>query len=105
MKLNNQTIVVVGGSSGIGLATAKAAYTEGASVIIVGRSQDRLNQAGAEIGSGVRGVQADVEDEVSVEAAFAEIGRFDHLFISAQDAAIAPLAETTKDKMNRGLAV
>jgi len=98
MKFSNQTVVIVGGSSGIGLATAKAAYVEGASVVIVGRSQERLNQASAEIGSGVHGVQADVEDEASVEAAFAKIGTFDHLFISAQDAATAPLSETTKDE-------
>ncbi len=46
----------------------------------------------------MRAIQADVEEEASVEAAFAEIGHFDHLFISAQDAATAPLSETTKDK-------
>lgn len=97
MKLNQQTIVIVGGSSGIGLATAKAAYAEGASIVIVGRSKDRLNQARTEIGKGVRGVKADVEEETSVEAAFAEIGQFDHLFISAQNAATAPLSETTID--------
>lgn len=99
MKFNQQTIVVVGGSSGIGLATVKAAYAKGASVIIVGRSQERLDRVSAEIGSGVSGIQADVEDEASVEAAFARIGQFDHLFISAQDVATAPLLETTKDKL------
>lgn len=99
MKLNQKTIVVVGGSSGIGLATAKAAYAEGASIVIVGRSQERLNQASSEIGDGVQSIQADVEDEASVEAAFNKIGTFDHLFISAQDAATAaPLSEITKDK-------
>ncbi len=98
MKFSNQTLVVVGGSSGIGFATAKAASAEGAFIVVVGRSQDRLNQASAEIGGGVRGIQADVEEEASVEAAFAEIGQFNHLFISAQDAATAPLSETTKNK-------
>jgi NAD(P)-dependent dehydrogenase (short-subunit alcohol dehydrogenase family) len=98
MKLNQKIIVVVGGGSGIGLATAKAAYAEGASVVIVGRSQERLNQASGEIGNGVQSIQADVEDEASVEAAFNKIGTFDHLFISAQDAATAPLSEMTKDK-------
>lgn len=98
MKFSNQIVVVVGGSSGIGFATTKAAHAEGASVVIIGRSQERLNQAGAEIGSGARGIQADVEEEASVEAAFAEIGQFDHLFISAQDAATAPLSDITKDK-------
>lgn len=67
-------------------------------MVIVGRSQERLNQASAEIGSGARGIPADVEEEASVEAAFAQIGQFDHLFISAQDAATAPLSEITKDK-------
>ncbi len=98
MKFSNQIVVLVGGSLGIGLATAKAAHAEGASVVIVGRSQDRLDQASAQIGSRARGIQADVEQEASVKAAFSEIGQFDHLFISAQDAATAPLSETTKDK-------
>lgn len=98
MKFSHQTVVIVGGSSGIGLATAKAAHAEGAFVVIVGRSQERLNRAIAEIGSRVQAVEADVEDEASVDIAFTKIERFDHLFISAQDAATAPLIETTKDK-------
>lgn len=99
MKFSNQTVVVVGGSSGIGFATAQAAHAQGASVILVRRSLDRLQQASAAIGSQVREVQADVEDESSVEAAFGEIGSFNHLFISAQDATTSSLAETTKDKL------
>ena len=58
-----------------------------------------MEQARTEIGSEVRGVLADVEEEASVEAAFVEIGSFNHVFISAQDAATAPLVETTKDKL------
>jgi len=99
MKFDNQTVVIVGGSSGIGFATAKAAQTQGASVVLVGRSLERLHQASADIGSQVRVVQADVEDESSVAAAFAEIERLDHLFISAQDATTAPLAKTTKEQL------
>ena len=98
MTLKAKRIVIVGGSSGIGLATAKAAYAKDASVVIMGRSQERLNQASAEIGDGVENRQIDVEDEASVKAAFAEIGMLDHLFVSATIAATAPLAETTKDK-------
>lgn len=99
MNFSNQTVVIVGGSSGIGFATAKAAHAQGASVILVGRSFDRLQQASAAIGSQVREVQTDIEDESSVEAAFGKIGRFNHLFISAQDATTSSLAETTKDKL------
>lgn len=99
MKFKDQIVVVVGGSSGIGLATAKAAHAEGASVVIMGRSQDRLDQATAQIGNEARGVQVDIEQENSVDDAFAEIGQLNHLFISAQDAATALLSETTKDKL------
>lgn len=50
MSLLNTTVVILGGSSGIGLATAKAAQTEGAQVIITGRSTEKLRAAQAELG-------------------------------------------------------
>lgn len=99
MKFSNQTIAVVGGSSGIGFATANAAHVQGATVILVGRSLDRLHQAITKIGSHVRILQADVEDESSVAVAFADIGVLDHLFVSAQDATTAPLTKTTKEQL------
>lgn len=99
MKLKAETIVVVGGSSGIGLATAKAASAEGAALIVVGRSPDKLEVAKAEIGQETKTFQADVMDEASVKRVFQDIGYFDHLFISAQDATTAPLSETTLDQL------
>lgn len=45
ISLKNQRIVIIGGSSGIGLATAKQAVEQGAYVIIAGRSQDKLEKA------------------------------------------------------------
>src|SRR5260370_20674409 len=45
MSLKDQTVVILGGSSGIGLATAKAPLAEGAKVVITGRSRDRLQRA------------------------------------------------------------
>jgi NAD(P)-dependent dehydrogenase (short-subunit alcohol dehydrogenase family) len=45
MRLSNKVVVVVGGGSGIGLAVAKLAHSEGASVIILGRSSTKLEQA------------------------------------------------------------
>src|SRR5689334_14967358 len=56
MSLTNTTIVILGGSSGIGLATAKAAQVEGARVIITGRSAQRLQAAQAELGNAARTV-------------------------------------------------
>ena len=50
MKLQNQKVVIIGGSSGIGLATARAALDEGASVIIASRSREKLEKANQQIG-------------------------------------------------------
>jgi NAD(P)-dependent dehydrogenase (short-subunit alcohol dehydrogenase family) len=58
--LNNKIAVVTGGSSGIGLATAKRFVEEGAHVFIVGRRQAELDEAVAEIGESVTGVKTDI---------------------------------------------
>ena len=58
--LKNKIAVVTGGSSGIGLATAKRFVEEGAYVFIAGRRQAELDKAVAEIGSNVTGVKTDI---------------------------------------------
>ena len=83
MALTNQTVVILGGSSGIGLATAKAAQAEGARVIITGRSSGRLRVAQSELGGGVRTVTLDVQDEAGTRALFAELEHVGHVFITA----------------------
>lgn len=99
MQLSGQKVVVVGGSSGIGLAVARMAQSEGASVIILGRSLTKLEQAKELIGSESQIISIDIMDEAVVAQTFAEIGNFDHLFISAQDASTASLANTTIEKL------
>jgi NAD(P)-dependent dehydrogenase (short-subunit alcohol dehydrogenase family) len=99
MRLSNKAVVVVGGGSGIGLAVAKQAHLEGASVIILGRSLTKLEQAKGLIGENVRVISTDVMDEMAISQTITEIGSFDHLFISAQDAATAPLSETMMEKL------
>lgn len=74
-----KTVVIIGGSSGIGLATAKAAVNLNAKVIIASRNQERLKRAQTEIGSTVEAFQLDVSQEDEVKAFFTEIGSFDHL--------------------------
>jgi NAD(P)-dependent dehydrogenase (short-subunit alcohol dehydrogenase family) len=82
MKLKGANIVVMGGSSGIGLAAAKLAQHEGASVTIAGRSLEKLAQAQRELGE-VRTVVADVTDDASVGRVFDKLDHVDHVLISA----------------------
>lgn len=82
LSLKNTTVVVLGGSSGIGLATAQAAQAEGAQVLITGRSAERLQAAQTALGGKARTAQLDVADEAGTRAFFQEL-TLDHLFITA----------------------
>ena len=83
MTLKNAQVVILGGSTGIGLATAQAAKAEGAQVIITGRSSDKLERAKADLGSDIRTVVLDVADEAGTQSFFASLARVDHVFITA----------------------
>jgi NAD(P)-dependent dehydrogenase (short-subunit alcohol dehydrogenase family) len=72
-SLNGKTVIVIGGSSGIGAAVAKAAAARGAHVVMAGR---RL-VSGVE--NGVRSEPVDVTDATSLQRLFESVGRFDHL--------------------------
>src|SRR5262245_52986856 len=95
MRLDEKRVVVIGGSSGIGLETARLALVEGASVTIAGRSEDRLRRAADSLefsyedASGktptdrLRCAIADIADESSVRSLFAGERHVDHLFLPA----------------------
>ena len=94
MALTGQQVVVIGGSSGMGLATARAAARAGASVTIASSEKGRLDAALAELPDGCDGVVADTRDEEAVAALFVHVGRLDHLVYTAGDAvAPHPVAE------------
>jgi len=80
MFLKSQTIVVLGGSSGIGLATAKAAAAEGAHVVITGRSPEKLKAAQSQLPADARAESLDAADEAGMRALFEQIGHIDHVF-------------------------
>jgi NAD(P)-dependent dehydrogenase (short-subunit alcohol dehydrogenase family) len=84
MTLKDTNIVIVGGSSGIGLGAAQALLNEGANVTIVGRSQDRLiaTQRQLNFGSKLKTFAADATQEDQVKALFNTTGQFDHLIIT-----------------------
>lgn len=84
----DKKIVIIGGSAGIGLATAKALAGLGAQIVIAGRSQPRLDIARAEIGHGASSHQLDVTDTGAIASFFEMVGPFDHLATTAAVGAI-----------------
>ena len=74
MRLDGQRVVVVGGSSGIGLAVARQAQEAGARVLIAGRSPERVSRAVQELGSSVQGECVDARDESALAQFFRRIG-------------------------------
>lgn len=104
MSLKSTTVVVLGGSSGIGLATARAAQAEGASVIITGRSAERLAAARAALGTQATTRVLDAADEAGTREFFAELPGLDHLFITAGqlalDGKLAPAVEALRPAMD-----
>ena len=100
-KLDGRIALVTGGSSGIGLATAKQFVTEGAYVFITGRRDPELAAAVKEIGRNVTGVQGDVSNLGSLDRLFAQLkrekGKLDILFANAGVAKYAPFGKVTEE--------
>jgi NAD(P)-dependent dehydrogenase (short-subunit alcohol dehydrogenase family) len=91
--LRGQTVVVIGGSAGIGLETARLARAEGAEVILTGRNAERLEHAARELGA-LSSATFDATDEQQLERFFDELqGPIDHLLLSGSGPYYAPLAE------------
>ena len=85
MSLTAKKVVVVGGTSGLGLATAQAAAKEGAQVVIAGSRQARLDRAMTTLPGNASGSVVDVTREAQVGRFFEQIGPFDHLIYTAGD--------------------
>jgi NAD(P)-dependent dehydrogenase (short-subunit alcohol dehydrogenase family) len=90
MWLKDKTVIILGGSSGIGLATAQAALAEGAKLIITGRSRERLEAARTALQADVRAVALDVADEAGTRELFTGLDRVDHVFITAGTVSFDP---------------
>jgi NAD(P)-dependent dehydrogenase (short-subunit alcohol dehydrogenase family) len=84
-SIADQHVVILGGTSGFGFATAKAALAEGARVTIASRSAEKLSGALARLGNRANGECADVTDKPMLEQFFAGLGRFDHLAVTVGD--------------------
>ncbi|NYH20101.1 SDR family oxidoreductase [Paraburkholderia bryophila] len=102
MKLRDQRVVLLGGTSGIGLATAHAALAMGASVIVVSSSAQRVADAVSGLGERASGYTVDLSDQSAVRGLFEQLGPFDHLVYSAGDSLqTGPLAEMDLDTVRR----
>jgi NAD(P)-dependent dehydrogenase (short-subunit alcohol dehydrogenase family) len=96
--LLGQTVVVIGGSAGIGLETARLARAEGANLILAGRNPDRLKNAATELGA-LSMATFDAGDSAALEAFFAHLdGPIDHVMVTAGAPYYAPLAEMDFDE-------
>ena len=93
MSLKDKRIVITGGGTGIGLATAKLAAARRASVVLMGRRESKLQGATEAIGAAASYRVLDVTDGDAVTRVFKEIGPFDHLVTCAAGITIGPFAE------------
>src|ERR1700747_2269755 len=83
--LQQKRVVVVGGSSGIGLAVAQQAASQGAEVVIVSSNAERVQKAVECISGEAQGQAVNVSDEGAVATFFEKLGSFDHLVFTAGD--------------------
>jgi NAD(P)-dependent dehydrogenase (short-subunit alcohol dehydrogenase family) len=100
-KLDNRIALITGGTTGIGLATAKLFIEEGAKVIVTGRNPETLDQAKKILGAGADVIAADTSDLKAVEQLFKTIAeryqKIDALFVNAGVAKFVPLAQSTPE--------
>lgn len=95
-SLKGKKVVIIGGSSGIGLATAKSVASKGGLVIIVSSNQQRINKALQELPTESIGYAIDVTKEMQVKNLFERIGVFDHLvFTAGENLILGNVADTT----------
>ena len=100
-ELAGQTVVVIGGSAGIGLETARLARTAGADVIVTGRNPDRLEAAAAELGA-LRSAAFDATDQDALDQFFHELPTpIDPVMVTAGRPYYALLADIDLDKSRR----
>ena len=102
-QLLGQTVVMIGGSAGIGLETARRARAEGADVILTGRNPDRLEHAARDVGA-QRTAAFDANDSAAVQSFFAGLAEpIDHVMVTAGGPNYGPLLEMDLDQVRQAI--
>jgi NAD(P)-dependent dehydrogenase (short-subunit alcohol dehydrogenase family) len=100
-QLSSQTVVLIGGSAGIGLETARRARAEGAAVILAGRSPERLERAAADVGA-ERTFAFDATDWAALDGFFRGLPeQIDHVMVTGPGPYYAPLADMDRERAHR----
>jgi NAD(P)-dependent dehydrogenase (short-subunit alcohol dehydrogenase family) len=100
-ELAGQTVVVIGGSAGIGLETARRARAEGADVVLTGRNPDRLQQAALELGA-ERTAAFDATDPAALGRFFADLPEaINHVMVTGPGPYYAALADLDRERAHR----
>lgn len=103
------TVVVIGGSSGIGLAVARRSLADGATVVIAGRSRERLDAARAELArtgpaaGRLSAYPADIGDLAQVTRLFEQVGTLSHLVVTAADLPYGPAVSLPEESIVRAV--
>jgi NAD(P)-dependent dehydrogenase (short-subunit alcohol dehydrogenase family) len=103
MLLEGKRVVVIGGSSGIGLAIGRQARAEGASLVITGRNPGKLAHAESVLGGDTQSFVGDVHDHAVLESFIAALPRFDHLVSMIGDTMAGGFLQTPIDTMRHVL--
>jgi NAD(P)-dependent dehydrogenase (short-subunit alcohol dehydrogenase family) len=94
--LANKKVIVLGGSSGLGLATARAAAADGAEVTILSSSQQRIDKALQTLPNNSKGFAVNLDKEENIKAFFAGTGNFDHLVYTAGENIFRSMVDDTE---------
>ncbi|MFF2997982.1 SDR family NAD(P)-dependent oxidoreductase [Streptomyces sp. NPDC057950] len=108
-QLTGKVAIVTGGTTGIGLATAKRFAAEGAQVYVTGRRKPELDAAVEDIGSGAVGIQGDISDLADLDRLYAAVAqdgrRIDVLFANAGGGEFGRLEEVTEEHFDQTFGV